>query len=434
MSRLINLDDIWTVSATTAEFRKGYRYAEITLPWTFNRMMLNTGSKGQQERALNIAKGVVAQEVLIRSLRLKGFEIEEEQKSHRDDDLFDLVLPIDGEGVRFDLKSLHFYTDYVPLGRMPLTPDIIIENRGYPGPNWARFFPMMIPHTQIGQDKQVYCFAIAESIDPRKNLFQGRSESRLIAFPYGKHLPFFTYKKLTLEREKVNKGFYVTISYRPDSLFGFHGIEFELIGEWDGEVRRINLMLEAGEYVEDAGPFSCLSAFKVSTQTYETFRGIIEISVSRNDYTEQLLNSSRRNVNTPPTDEFHICPSDFCNLYLPEPYDVHFIGWIEKEDFLQRFTSYPSWVWPDDNNDRFSNQKWTQITENDRNLLNRLGLNDSRLAPDNSIPAGLMKTSGQGGGACCYVFPNVYRRGGVSETNLYVLPKDLRPMNTLKLK
>ena len=38
---------------------------------------------------------------------------------------------------------------------------------------------------------------------------------------------------------------------------------------------------------------------------------------------------------------------------------------------------------------------------------------------------------GRGGGSCCYVFPNIGRNGGVKETNLFVLPQDLKTMDSL---
>ena len=44
-----------------------------------------------------------------------------------------------------------------------------------------------------------------------------------------------------------------------------------------------------------------------------------------------------------------------------------------------------------------------------------------------------MKTTGRGGGACCYVYPNIGANGGVKETNLYVLPQDLRTIASLAM-
>ena len=430
MPRLTDVEQIWTVSATKEELQKGSQYAEITLPWTFNRMMLTTSSRGQQERGLNIAKGIVAQAILARILRERGLKFEEQDKSHRDEDFFDLSIPVKGEDVRFDFKSVNYYSNYDSIGRAPLTPELIVQNRGYSGPNWADFFPMLVPHTQINQDKQAFCFAIASSIDPRGDPFEDRKEFRLVAYPHGQHLPFFTFKRLCQARELADSGFYIRVVYQPDTFLATNHMELELVGEWAGEIKREHLWLKANEIIDNVGPFSCLSAFRISRQILETFDGQIAVDVTRNDFKQQVRNSTGRNINVPPDDKFRINFDDFCNLNLPEPYDLHILGWIEKEDFLHRFRKYSSWVWPNDSIDKRLNQKWSQLTVNDINLMNRLGI-DAQRSADDSMPAGLLKTHGKGGGACCYVFPNVPRRGGVNETNLYVLPQDLKPMETL---
>ena len=429
MTRLTEPGQIWTVTATSDELRKGAEYAEVTLPWTFNRLMLNTGSSGQQERGLNIAKGIVAQKMLVRALQDKGLPIEEQVKSHRNEDLFDLSIPVNGSKVKFDLKSVNYYSDYAPMGRDALTPELVIKNADYPGPEWHRFFPMLVPHTQIDQDKEAYCFAIAESIDPRNNPLHGREAFHLVAFPYGIHLPFFTSKRLCQMREQANQGFYITVEYEPVDLLAAQEIEFALMGEWGGEAQRVTLTLTEGQTIDVEEPFSCLSSFKISRKSYEEFPGRIKIKVVRNDYNEPFLNTKRKDVNVPPKDEFCIHAGDFCNLYLPEPYVLHLLGWIERHDFLERYLDYPAWVWPKDSVDKYSNQRWERAYNNDQSLMTKLGQNLPNI--EDTIPAGLMKTTGRGGGACCYVFPNVFRRGGVSETNLYVLPQDLKPMDTL---
>ena len=408
MTRLTEPGQIWIVTATNRELKAGAEYAAVTLPWTFNRMGLKTFSSGQQGRGLNIAKGIVAQKVLARELQNKGLNIGEQDKSHRDEDLFDLTIPANGSKVKFDLKSVNYYSNYAPLGREKLTPQLVMENGDYPGPEWHRFFPMLVPQTQIIQDKEAYCFAIADSIDPRKDPLKGREEFHLVAFPYGIHLPFFTSARLCEAREKANEGFYITVEYQSGGLCTGQQIEFELIGEWDGEINRVSLTLTEGNTIDVEGPFSCLSSFKIPRKSFGVFTGNIKITVTRNDFNDLLLNSDRENVNVPPEDEFYIRAGDFCNLYLPEPYVLHILGWIEKEDFLERYINYPSWAQPGDRMDRQFNQAWTQITAK-----------------------GLMKTTGSGGGACCYVFPRLSRGGGVRETNLYVLPQDLKPMDTL---
>ena len=241
---------------------------------------------------------------------------------------------------------------------------------------------------------------------------------------------FFTHKLLCQARETADLGFFVSVEYQLDSLFAAKTVELELVGEWAGKIKRKKLQLNNNQSIGEVGPFSCLSAFKISRQTYETFNGEIKIEVSRNDFIEPLLNTSRRNVNVAPTESFYVQSDDFCNLILPDPYNMYLLGWIEKTEFLERYRKYPSWVWPDDKVDRTMNRQWTQITERDRTLMDRLDI-EFQQSLDSSVPAGLMKTHGRGGGACCYVFPNIPLRGGVNETNLYVLPRDLQPMETL---
>src|SRR4051812_15850024 len=102
MRRLRKVNDIWMLRPLKEDLLEGARYASISLPWTFNRMMLNTGSIGQQGRALNIAKGIVGQEMLKRALCERGVRAVTQRKSHRNDDLFDFHVSIAGELTRLD--------------------------------------------------------------------------------------------------------------------------------------------------------------------------------------------------------------------------------------------------------------------------------------------------------------------------------------------
>ena len=141
--------DIWVLTPTEVDLAEGARYASVTLPWTFNRMMLNTGSAGQQLRGLNIAKGIVGQEVLRQELTRRGMSLDVQRKSHRDVDLFDFFLVVHGHRRKLDVKSVNFYSDYATLGRDPISPQLIADNAGYCGPDWRHFFPLLVPHTQI---------------------------------------------------------------------------------------------------------------------------------------------------------------------------------------------------------------------------------------------------------------------------------------------
>lgn len=96
-----------------------------------------------------------------------------------------------------------------------------------------------------------------------------------------------------------------------------------------------------------------------------------------------------------------------------------------KVDFLQACRKYSGWVWPNDRVNKFENQPWTQITEKDKSTISAVGFEDCIQTKPSLLRAGWMKTTGRGGGACCYVFPNIGHGGGVKETNLFVLPGDL---------
>ena len=125
-------------------------------------------------------------------------------------------------------------------------------------------------------------------------------------------------------------------------------------------------------------------------------------------------------------------PPDFCNLYLPTDYTLYVIGWTRKGEFLQACRQYSGWVWPLNKVGKYKNQSWSLIRDDDRKLLEAKGFGSSVQDKPPLIKAGWLKTHGSGGGACCYVYPNIGRNGGVKETNLYILPQDLHTMNSLK--
>jgi hypothetical protein len=433
MSLLNNPDDIWVLTPNDEDLMTGARYAEITLPWTFNRMMKNTGSRGQQERALNIAKGVVVQEILRRELARRNIKAPGQIKSHRNDDLFDFQVVFNGAQSRLDVKSIHHYSDHdASAHRDSLTPELIIKYAAYAGPDWRYFFPMMIPHTQIKQDKQTYCFAIGSSIDPRKEVDINRTAHVLTAFPSGGTLPFLSSRKLCLAREQAGQGIFLTCSYASDGLFDGSGIAVTIVGEWDGEVKKETVSLKRGTPVSDIGPFSVVSSFQVTRDVYDNFLGRIDIQVTRNDFGAAIRDSAQKNINVVPSTLLALVKSDFCNLLLPSDYKLYVIGWTPKSEFLASCRNYSAWVWPQDSISKYENRPWAQITDKDRSTLKNAGFDDCIQTKPSKINAGWLKTTGKGNGACCYVFPNTFS-GGIRETNLYVLPQDLRVMNSLGL-
>lgn len=431
MKKLSNPGDIWVLKPTKEDLLAGSRYAAITLPWTFNRMMMNTGSDGQQFRALNIAKGIVGQEILRRELERRGKKPVTQKKSHRDDDLFDFDIYMGATISKLDIKSINYYSNYTDVGRDPLTAKLIVQNASYPGPDWRRFFPMLVPHTQIAQNKEAYCFVIASSVDTRKDIFTNRCGFALTAFPYGEMLAFISSKRLCLARENAGAGFYINCAYKQGSMFDASKLGLIINGEWDGKLKALNIDMVKNITKSDIGPFSCISSFQLSKENYESFSGSIEIRVSKNEFDEVVLNSLKRNINSIPNSPFTIKPTDFCNLILPNDYTVYILGWITKQDYLKACRKYTGWVWPDDKINKFNNQTWSQITVNDEASVRQAGFEDCIQTKPSLLKAGWMKTTGRGSGACCYVFPNIGHGGGVKETNLFVLPEDLNIMAEL---
>ena len=433
MDKLNAGNDVWVLTPTVEDLRTGAHYAAISLPWTFNRMMLNTGSRGQQNRALNIAKGIVGQEMLKRKMNQVGIRAETQRKSHRAKDLFDFNAEIDGRLTMMDLKTFHHYRDYdASVGREAFSVDLLLKHAGYSGSDWRTFFPMLVPHTQIEQKKEGYVFGIGHSFDIRgdANISTDRIDYALTAFPYGPHLEFFSSQKLCQLREEAQKGFYIELLYTAQSLFGSE-VTMTVIGEWDGELTKIRETLCSGVATE-VGPFSCISSFQIDLDSYEQISGPISISVKANAFTERVLNTTKRNINLFPEASFALTNSDFCNLFLPTEYRLYVIGWVFKEEFLHACRKYTGWVWPMNSLDRLKNQAWTQITEDDRKKLVAKGFSEAIQSDADVLRAGWLKTTGRGGGACCYVFPNIGAgRGGVRETNLYVLPQDLYNMGSL---
>lgn len=431
MTKLSDQQEIIELTPTIDDLRAGANYSAITLPWTFNRMMFNTGVKGQNTRAHNIAKGIVVQAILRRYLLAAGIDAEDEVKSHRANDLFDFRINRGDESLLLDVKSIHYYTDYAVEGREEFSPELLIANANYPGPDWRHFFPMLVPHTQIKQPKEAYCFAISSSHDFRHLGPQETEVEYIAAFPYGEALPFLTTKKLVAAREEVGKGFYIQINYHKGELLGADTLTARVVGEWDGELVEYPVDLVANANGAEVGPLSCFSNINLDRDQYEEFHGQIDVSVCRNDFGDAVLNSSRRDINAIPTENVSWIRDSFCNLCLPTDFRIYLVGWTVKEQFLENCRKYSGWVWPNDAENKFHNQSWSQMTESDTKALQRAGFEDCIGKKPSRVNAGWLKTHGHGGGACCYVFPNIGRFGGVKETNLFVLPQDLNTISSI---
>lgn len=423
-------NQIWQLKPTKEDSELGARYASVTLPWTFNRMMKQRSPRGLRERALNIAKGVAAQEALCRLLRKNGVQASTQVKSYRESDFYDLNVSINGQRKRLDFKTVNYYRDYdASVHRPSFSLDYLLSNSGYYGSDWRHFFPMLVPHTQIDQGKEVYCFGICESNDFRSNALSPRTMDWIAAFPYGEFQPFLSTKKLCLAREEQRKGFSIILRFVCEGLFSQSIFPLTVIGEWDGKGVSKDVVVGSDRDVT-IGPLSCVSSFRVTRKTLESMSGHLELRVIKNDFSACVYNSSQENVNVIPNGSMTIEKDHFCNLGLPDDYTIYVTGWTLSSDFRRLCTKYSGWVWPDDHVSKFDNQPWIDITEKDRTMLSQHNFADAIPAKRSQLHAGFLKTTGKGGGACCYVFPNTFG-GGVKETNLYVLLQDLSPMSEI---
>ena len=427
MRHLTDVSDIWVLTPTKDDLDAGARYAAMTVPWTFNRMMLNTTSNSMQSRALNIAKGIVGQEMLIRAVNDRGGNADAQRKSHRDDDLFDLKMTIGGRSTKIDLKTVNYYSNYAPVGRLPFSAELVAQYAGYPGPDWRTFFPMLVPHTQILQGKEAYCFAIAESVDVRRDTHTGRSAYAFTALPYGAFNVFLCSRRLCEARESAGEGFWISIEYETRSMFEARP-RILVLGECDGDPVRRTVSLKPGK-PSAVGPFSMVSSLQVSRSFFEKMGGRFRIRVGQNSFGAPVFDYRRRDINVAPEGTLDLARGDFCNLHLPTDYRLFVIGWTTKRQFIDACRGYSGWVWPSNADDKFANQAWSLVTDKDRKALSRAGFGAA--VGSGGVEAGWLKTHGRGGGACCYVFPNIGRNGGVKETNLYVLPQDLYDMDSL---
>jgi hypothetical protein len=166
-------------------------------------------------------------------------------------------------------------------------------------------------------------------------------------------------------------------------------------------------------------------------EQYDGFNATIEVNVTRNDLNKPSYDSLKRDTNVAPTAPFVLTRNDFCNLILPSDYRLYVLGWISKLEFLSACWQYEGWVWPLNSVSPYHNQAWSQITEADEKTLTNAGFAAAIKRNPTSVKAGWLKTTGKGGGACCYYFPNIGKSGGVKETNLYVLPQDLHVVSEI---
>jgi hypothetical protein len=421
MNKLNNVSEIWDLYPTRSDIEDGVNYAIISWPYTFDRMNLSsTGYKGQRDRILNIVKGITNQNALRRKLSKEGIDVLLHNKSYRDEDLFDFKIKMNEEVHLWDVKTIHHYACYDSNNkRKELSKSLILENKAYDGSDWRTFFPEMVAHTQIQQEKGGYIFGISSSdADFRKNKDSKREKDFIVAIPWGEWADFSSNRKLIYAREKEKEGFDISIVWKGQLPLDDNELKLIIIGENEGKRIEKEISLPKNNPKKE-GSFSSITAIHLLERKVLT--GRIEIQFN-NKFKNPVYNSQMRNINKVPTSPLVIEDEHFVNIFLPNDYHILYLGWIKRDEFLIEYKKYRPWVWPKDSVDKYKNQPWSQITEKDQNLFEKLKLDWKK-----GLIGGLLKTTGRGNGANCYIFPNQFG-GGIKETNLYVLPQDLSIM------
>ncbi len=135
--------------------------------------------------------------------------------------------------------------------------------------------------------------------------------------------------------------------------------------------------------------------------------GVLTIAVALNALKVPVLSAAKRNINEAPPISLAVARDDICNLVLPDDYTLRILGWMTKTEYIEQCRQYRGWVWPQNSQDKTRNQAWTMITDKDRTALTRAGFDDCIKSKPTRLDAGWLKTTGKGGGACCYVYPNL---------------------------
>lgn len=416
MSRLNSVDQIWEIQPTRQDRYLGARYAGISLFWTYDRMKQERRkSQAKRNRAFNISKGLVAQLALQRELSKRGVDLKIEEKSHRETDSYDLRFPSHPEFTDLDIKTFNHFTNYGVAEKPRLTPSLIAENFGYDGPEWGHFFPLLVPFDQVKQNKDAYCFGISSSIDYRDQI-TGREGYELYAYPdTDEQLGQFLVADIE-SRERSTVGFTLGLQFTGEDPPTGHKVK--VIGEWDGGITE--KWVPIGERQATFGKLAGVDSFKIRKDTYDL--------LAQTD-TEIAVEVTASDIELPVTDaRLTFTADDFYNLLMPTDFTIYFVGWIPKSEFKQQATTHPGWTQPS-KTEFTQNQRWETLSNRDRRLFTSENIGWA-VTQDNTVRGALRKSSG------CYYYPKINRQqieyGGLRKTNLYVIPEDLYPLESLE--
>ncbi|MFQ6060259.1 MAG: hypothetical protein ACE5KV_03040 [Thermoplasmata archaeon] len=447
MKKLSDSSEIWTCDVTKSDMDEAIEYATISLPWTFDRMRYGPREQGSvNNRLMHILMGVLNQTILRRVLESKGHSCEMDWTKYRESDIFDFRI---GDRV-CDVKTSHIYSVYdKSLKREAFSTDLIIRNRSYADREWRRFFPLMVPVSQLTIDrmKDLYIFGLAQTFaDIRKTEPKLNDKGFWCAGPHGKAFAFFQSTPAILAREEAGSGFQICAVWQRTQMRLVEedrAIKITFFGEWDGERRDETVVVNEGSKATTKQEFSSLSSMRFDDLGVLDDNDIFKVTVRR-AFTGHVPKSSNPKVDLNDPDFLWIVSKkSFVNLRVPEDYRIHWIGHIPYKEFIECFQKYKAYFMPhpskmDLNTDveaRNSEKEWfakldqrkAKAIENGKDVP---WPDFSSLIRDGIIHAGLLLSKMSGPrpiGGACYFYPPY----GLWESAIYVLPQDLHPMDTL---
>ncbi len=449
MKKLSNERDIWPPSLVTeSDIQGALNYATVSLPWTFDRMRYGPRSqKAVNNRLLHILMGVLNQTILERELTKRGYSCSKDWTRYRESDIFDFSI---GDTV-CDVKTAHLYSQYNDnWGREQFSPSLLIANKSYDGPEWKHFFPMMVTLSQltVEKEKDSYIFGIAETYEDIRSTMPNLNDGGFwCGAPYGKAFHFFQNTRIIRSREENEMGFNIKISWtRPyPRINGSSGtIRIILYGEWAGFPLMEELTVTEGEQITSENEFSSLSCIRVEQPAILDDNDEI-ILIAQNHFEQHIPKLTNPTINlNDPTFEWILGKDSFVNLMVPKDYKVFWIGHIPFEEFVSKFTDYPSYFIPHGGGDMEKNdsgratpklkQRFESLDRRRKKAIDN-GINVpwcefSSLIEGQKINAGLLLVAMRGPkpiGAACYYYPPY----ALQESAMYVLPQDLYPMDLL---
>ncbi len=440
---------IWESKITEREQREAIEYATISLPWTFDRM--HYGGKAQKstnDRMVHIAEGVLAQSVLERELTKRGKKCDMDWTGYRESDIFDFKV---NEKI-YDVKTTVIYSEYsANWKRQEFTPELFIQNYDYPGPEWRRFFPVMVPMTQLTPErmKDSYIFGIAETKQDLRRRTPAFGDSGFwCAAPYGKAQIYFQDRKLIEAREKSKKGFVLKAKWeRSQKVLSQErgSIRIIPIGEWNGDRQSVvEIILKPGEDGSSRVRYSALGCIRVDhpSELNPSDKIVIAAESNFDDMVTKPTNPLE-NINDP-NFEWVLNSESFVNLKVPEDFKIYWIGHIPFSEFSAKFIKYPAYFIPTPKNPAVNSTGMAtdKIVEKLNSLDKRRdkAIKEGKKIPwpsfaglisGKKIKAGILISAnrkfGPPLGAACYYYPPY----ALAESAIYVLPRDLYTMGSL---